>query len=110
MLRLIATVSSALALAACATSAKFEAQMDALVGGPESAVIRAYGAPQSSYVLANGQRALTYTRSQMKLLPGMETTDPVVRLRTRHCAFSFVVSQAGTVESWRADGNYCRAK
>lgn len=77
MRTLIAAAVAALLLAGCATQAKFQTKMNSFMGHSESALIGAYGPPQSSYVLGDGSRVLQYSRSGQMVLPGMQTMQPV---------------------------------
>lgn len=73
-----AIVTLLIALAGCATQAKFQAKMDRFVGQSEVVVVGAYGPPQNSYVLDDGTKVLQYTRSGTIVMPGTTTYQPMV--------------------------------
>ena len=132
---------TALALAGCATAAKFSARMDSLVGVPESMVVGMYGPPMSSYALSDGSKVIQYRRGGQMLLPGATTYQPVRASTTGnvtmnqglsqatgtyrqttttyvpqtspstavdlYCTLNLIISPAGRVASWSAQGNHC---
>lgn len=52
----------ALVLAACATTAGFDARMQALVGAAEGDLVRAIGVPEADFTTPDGRRFLQYER------------------------------------------------
>lgn len=72
-----AMLLAAVVAGACATTENFRLKMDGFLGGPESAVIQAYGVPQSSYVMADGDRVISYTRARQVVLPSWGGTQAV---------------------------------
>jgi hypothetical protein len=60
---------AALALAACATPAGFDARMQALVGLSEGDLVRAVGVPEADFTTADGRRFLQYERLGIRTPP-----------------------------------------
>jgi hypothetical protein len=76
-MRKLMLAGAAVATAACATTAKFEAKMNSFIGQPEAAIVGMYGPPQASYTMGNGARVLQYTRGGTLMMPGAQTMQPV---------------------------------
>lgn len=57
-----AALLAGLALAACATTAGFDARMNALIGLPVGDLVQAVGVPQGDFVAPDGRRFLQYER------------------------------------------------
>jgi hypothetical protein len=112
-----------LGLAACGTTAGYEAVLASYVGGPESALIDRWGPPDSVYE-AGGTKYLTYSNNHTSYVPGIPPTYNTT------CSFGYCTSipvggssgytldercrttfevEGGTVTSWRWQGNACRA-
>jgi hypothetical protein len=68
----------ALALAGCATQAKFESRLDSWMGHRESELLASYGPPQSVYTVSDHERVLTYVQTGQIVLPGQNYTTPMV--------------------------------
>ena len=75
---LLALVASALAtsLIGCATRAGYDARLRAMMGDPESSVIRAWGPPASVYD-RDGTRILSYTRGSVTVSNRARPYDPM---------------------------------
>lgn len=128
------------AVAGCATNAKFQDKMNNFMGAPESALVSAYGPPQSSYMSGDGSKVLQYTRSSSSQIGGATTYQPVTSTTTgtvsngyrsanysanttsyqpvqqptytinSWCTVNFTIDSGGTVRRWSANGNNCVAK
>lgn len=123
MRRLISAVVLTL-LAGCATTAKYEENLQGWIGKPEQDLVRAWGAPNSVYA-TGGIKFLTYAKTRQGYVPGMTpsyqtqvigntvVSTPVGgspgHAYTRQCDTTFEVS-AGVVSSYRFEGNACKAK
>ena len=122
-----------LGVCGCATTAKYEAKLNTLVGQNEDALIAAWGVPDKEYRLSDGKKAIayvhkdtvksggyTYTYPQTvyqsgtigdKVYRGTSTsyvpeTTPIQKFKLS-CNTSFVINGDGKVESWHHEGNDC---
>lgn len=110
--------------AACATTEKYEARLNAWLDRPEGALIEAWGPPNSFYE-SGGKKYLSYTSSTTGYVPG---TAPSYRSRivgnrvytdsyggtpgwiyNLHCRTTFTVED-GVIKSWRWQGNDCKSR
>jgi len=123
----------ALLVSGCATTAKYEAQLNTWIGVSEDALIAAWGAPDSTYDMQGGKRAISYVRKTTVQSGGYTYTRPqtvyqsgtlggqpysgkvdtyvteVVPVQNQrfYCKTSFIIGQSGKVESWHHEGNNC---
>lgn len=133
------SVSLALFLTACATTAGYEAVLNTWVGSTDSNLIDAWGPPDNTYTMSDGRTIVTYSRSQTTVLPGITYTTPQTtysngtingdvnasysgttttyvqhqgpaQVFTKVCVTRFTVSQDHHIESWRWEGNACKAR
>jgi hypothetical protein len=125
-----------LGLIGCATTAKYEAKLDNLVGQTEDFLISTWGVPDKEYSLSDGKKAVEYVRKDIirtggytytypqtvyqsgtvdgKPYSGTATqlvteTTPVQKFKL-FCSTSFIINQQGRVESWHHEGNDCVAR
>lgn len=122
----------ALVLSGCATSAKFQANMDGWMGQSEGNLIAGMGPPQSVYPLDDYTKVLTYANSGQMVLPGQTYSTPMTTNTTGYvnnrpfnaqsttyvpqqgpatviglsCTVNITVHN-GFVTGWRANGNHC---
>jgi hypothetical protein len=117
----------------CATTAKYEAKLNSLVGSTEEFLISSWGVPDKEYNLSDGKKAVEYVRKDTirtggntytypqtvyqsgtidgKPYSGTATqlvteTTPVQKFKL-FCRTSFIINQNGRVESWHHQGNDC---
>lgn len=119
-------VLAALALlAACATTANYEAEVQRWVGSPVDELVLEWGPPDNQFTLADGRSVIEYryeatsgggsytdTETQIDLSTGQLVQTPVSKTRPvrRHwCRTRFVVSADRVVTSYSFQGNACRA-
>jgi hypothetical protein len=119
----VLAIAALLALAACASREKYEAQLDTWLGQPKSALISSWGPPSRSYE-SGGKTYLTYDWSSSAQVggtaPSYQTTivgdtaytnayggTPPTTVQM-NCSTTFVVVD-GRVREWRAQGNRCVA-
>lgn len=116
MKRILAAVLM-LAIAGCATKARFQKQMDGLLGASEQSLVARMGPPQSVYDNA-GTRILTYSQNRTNYIPGSAPTyqmigntaypmggsDPMIMQLS--CTVNFTITD-GLVQSYRFQGNNC---
>ncbi len=122
-----------LVLWGCATTAKYEAKLNSLVGSTEEFLISNWGVPDKEYNLSDGKKAVEYVRKDTirtggntytypqtvyqsgtidgKPYSGTATqlvteTTPVQKFKL-FCRTSFIINQNGRVESWHHQGNDC---
>jgi hypothetical protein len=120
-------------LGGCATTAKYEAQLNSLVGVSEDALIAAWGVPDMTYDMRDGKRAVAYMRKTTlqtggtpytvtqtthqsgtigdKPYSGTATTysteiEPVQKHKFS-CKTTFIIGSNARVESWHHEGNNC---
>ena len=111
-------VALALLLAACATTARYEAGLARWGGQPREDLVHAGGPPPSSYTLRDGRQVVEYQRQQLIRRPGrsMLTTPRVFYLLDEmeddyvllQCRTRFTVDAQGIIRNWTWDGNDCR--
>ena len=111
-------VALALLLAACATTARYEAGLARWGGQPLDDLVLAWGPPQSSYTLRDGRQVVEYQRQQLIRRPGrsMLTTPRVFYLLDEmeddyvllQCRTRFTVDAQGIIRNWTWDGNDSR--
>lgn len=80
MKRLLLAFAPVAMLAACATGAKFQEKMNGFIGSSESALLMAYGPPNSSQTLPDGGKIIRYVRSGQAVIPGVTTYQPVTTI------------------------------
>lgn len=73
MLHVVAAVALAGLLSACATEAKYKANLATWVGQPEGNLIAAWGPPNGVYE-SGGAKYLTYVNASSMVLPGVAPT------------------------------------
>jgi hypothetical protein len=73
----IFVVTIVASLVGCATQAKFEAKMDQYIGQTESNIMSAYGQPQSSFVLNDGNKEIQYVKNNVVYALGPNVELPV---------------------------------
>ena len=122
-----------LGLYGCATTVKYEAKLNILVGQSEDFLIATWGVPDKEYRLSDGKKAIAYVRKDTvrtggytyaypqtvyqsgtiggKAYRGTSTqyaveTTPVQKFKLS-CNTSFVINSSGKVESWHHEGNNC---
>ncbi len=113
-----------LALAACATTAKYEKILNSWVGAEELDLVRKWGPPQQVYE-SGGVKFLTYTSSRNVYIPGTAPTytttyigntayttetggSPAYNIGMQ-CVTTFEIMQ-GRIVRWRWEGNDCTAR
>jgi hypothetical protein len=120
--RCLAVAVLATALAACATTERFQANLQNWVGQSEAALVNAWG-PPADVIEAGGRRFIVYEAQRQYIDPGFPRRSwdyddeywrpwyPVgvpPRLVTLACAV-FFESRGGIIVGWQHRGNACRA-
>jgi hypothetical protein len=134
MKKLIYVFVLAMLISGCATTKKYETQMQNFVGDDEKYLIAAWGNPQNVRQLENGRKVFEYSEEENIESGGnsyiapdpyyrqgatdntmyaggsgvsdVVQTDPIEKTRL-WCKTSFVIGSDGKVESWRFEGNNC---
>ncbi len=119
-----------LVLVGCATQANYERVVQSWLGASESDLVRAWGVPDQTFPLPNGDRFLVYQHAStfvqpMVISPGMTTeyasggTYDVMASPTTisggnpvtiFCRTEFEVDRAGRIVGWRSQGNDCKSR
>ncbi len=119
-------------LCGCASTAKYEANLNKLIGVSEDSLVASWGIPNKTYNLDNGKKALEYVHKDTFQTGGYTYTTPQTSYRSgrignktysgtsttyvtgtmpveKHkffCKTSFMLNN-GKVESWHHEGNNC---
>ena len=123
----------AMLVSGCASTAKYEAKLNAWVGQSEDSLIAGWGVPNKVYQTSDGKKAIEYVQKSTvqtggytyfepqttyqsgtignKAYSGTSTqyvpeTVPVQNYKLS-CKTSFVLNTSGKVESWHHEGNNC---
>lgn len=107
-------------LAGCASTTKYEAQLDRMIGLQEGALLRNWG-PPSSWYESDGTKYLVYHRGESVNLPGLapnyRVTGNVAAPYGGSPAFGFdfyctttLHIRDGMIVSWRWKGNDCASR
>jgi hypothetical protein len=122
-----------LGLQGCATTAKYEAKLNTLIGESEDSLIAAWGVPDKEYHLNDGKKAIEYLSKSTVQMGGYTYTQPrtayqsgtigdktysgtsteyvtetmPVQKYKLSCKTSFIINTSGKVESWHHEGNNC---
>jgi len=133
MKRLLILFLLTLSLSACASTAKYEAQLNTWVGQSEDALVAAWGVPNKEYRFGDAKKAISYVRKDTIQTGGFTSIEPQttyyegtienkpysgtsttytretepVRTYKLFCKTSFVINKNGIVESWQHEGNNC---
>lgn len=137
MRRIILITLVAVVSAGCATTAGYEKILNSWVGSSESNLISSWGPPQSTYVLDDGGKVLSYDNKRNIQIGGYATITPIttynngtingdlnanfnststtyvptrtpVQSISMVCITRFAVRN-GVVQTWAWQGNDCRA-
>jgi len=122
-----------LGILGCATTAKYEAKLNAWVGSSEDALIASWGVPNKTYNMLDGKRAIEYVHRNTVQTGGYTYTVPQTTYHSGQigdktysgtsvayvteiepvqkykfsCKTSFIINNRGKVESWHHEGNNC---
>ena len=122
-----------LGLQGCATTAKYEAKLNTLIGENEDSLIAAWGVPDKEYHMSDGKKAIEYQRKSTVQMGGYTYTEPRTTYQSGtigdktysgtstqyvtettpaqkyklSCKTSFIINNGGKVESWHHEGNNC---
>ena len=117
----------------CASTAKYEAQLNTWIGVDEEALIAAWGVPDKEYRMDDGKKAVAFVRKDAYETGGYTRVTPQTTYQTgtidgkpysgtsttyvtetvpseKHklfCKTSFIINAAGKIESWHHEGNNC---
>jgi hypothetical protein len=81
-----------------------EEALNTWLGSDVNRLIEAWGPPSNTYELPNGEKMYSwYYDGGVVAVP----INGVVFARHKNCQTTFTVSKAGTVETWRYQGNAC---
>ncbi len=117
----------------CATTVKYEAKLNTLIGESEDSLIAAWGVPDREYHISDSKKAIEYVRKSTVKMGGdtyiepriayqsgtignktysgtttqyVTETTPVYKYKL-FCKTSFIIDKSGKVESWHHEGNDC---
>lgn len=106
-------------ITACATEAKYENNLNSMVGFNKRDLIDAWGPPAKTYKLDNKTEYLTYETSTSSYVPGTSRTSLLGDtaytnynngyMMNYTCSTTFTLEN-GIVSSWRHSGNNCVAQ
>ena len=124
MKQILWMLSFGLLLSACATTEKYEANLQTWIGSPEAELVRSWGPPDSFYE-SGESRYLTYHWSNSGVIPGTSPsytstligntmyTNPIggtpAIAYNNNCSTAFEV-RSEKVVSWSWKGNHCVAE
>ncbi len=123
VLKVIGIVGMICTLTACATTGKYQTELNTLKGQPVESVLAKWGEPRGDVILDNGDRLLTYIRTRSIQLPGavgispspIQGVSPGIDFGTRgsgtdtlelRCMTKFYLHD-DLVQHWTIDGNDC---
>ena len=122
--RLVVPLLVAVGLAGCASTERYDASLNALIGTTEADLIEQWGRPARSYD-SGGYHYLVYQSKGTAYLAGTATSyQPISKAGEMHdtaiggtpelpielaCLTTFEFS-GGKVVAWSHKGNYCKAK
>lgn len=108
----------------CATTAKFEENLDSWLGTTEKELVQQWGPPINVYELDSTTKVLTYNFSEDLFIPGSSPNYTTTYIGNQaytqksggmpaqfvnyNCTVNFTFSD-GIISSWRYEGNSCRA-
>lgn len=99
-----------LAIAGCATQAKYESLLKTWEGAPVERLVTRWGVPQKTLDLGNGRKAYEYHDSKTQ---SAYTSTGYAVYKTDYeysCATTFLISDKGLVEGTTFRGNMCRSR
>lgn len=113
-----------LALAGCATSAKYNAVLDTWMGHDINELVQSWGYPINSFKAPNGNTVYVYGNSSSYTMPTQTNTTYNVVGNTVYgnsyttggqtlnywCNTFFEVDEGNVIINWRWEGNRCVAK
>ena len=109
-MRSVLKLMLALSLLGCAiaTTGKYEAILNSWQGNDVSALIQKWGPPSSTYEMPDGRKQYTwYFDGGVVAMPVYGGGAYAVQ---RGCKTTFTVNRTNIIESWRYEGNACKAK
>jgi uncharacterized protein YceK len=100
------------ALSGCASTRKYERQLDSWIGHDVNEMLSAWGAPASTFEMPNGNKMYVFmqtggTSSTAYALP--YTAAVVGSSEANWCKTTFMVDTKSKVQSWSHEGNMCRS-
>ena len=95
--------------AGCATTANYEKILNSWVGDHIDNLIGAWGIPDKSIELSNGERMVEYIRESSSV--GSSGTGKFFNIHTSHhsCRTRFTLDPLGIIIKWGWEGNRCKA-
>jgi hypothetical protein len=91
---------------ACATTGRYEKILDSWVGVDVNRLFEAWGPPSSTFDMPDGRRQYTW------LFDGGAVAMPIGNMAVavrRGCMTTITTSTTGVIQTWRYEGNACRA-
>lgn len=111
LIKRLAALISTIALAGCATSAGYRRTLDPWVGEKADDLVKDWGAPTQQTALDSGEKVFTYiSAGRAKSQVNTVGSYSYVTTNQHSCQTSFVVSDAGVIESYSFKGNSCRSR
>ncbi len=133
MKRLIFVSVLAIFAGGCATTAKYDAKLNTLIGQSEDSLIASWGVPDKQYHMSDGKKAVEYVRKTTVQSGGYTYTEPQTTYQSGtvgdksysgtsttlvtetmpaqkyklYCKTSFIINNQGKVESWHHEGDNC---
>lgn len=115
-------------MAACATTAKYEAHLNSWVGQPAQDLVNSWGYPTSQMTAPNGNTVYVYSRSGSIVLPTTTQTNAQVsgygntaygtatsttyggQTINLNCATYMEIDSSQRIVSWHYQGNTCQSR
>lgn len=128
VIKIIALISMATAMAGCATTAKFRVMMNSWIGAPAERLINSWGYPASQMTAPDGNVVYIYNRQGSISLPSTTYTNATITgygnsaygsaytttygggVIHMSCTTYFEVGQDQRIVAWHAQGNACKSR
>jgi hypothetical protein len=106
MKKFLVCLCSVLWLSGCATTAKYEANLNSWVGNDANNLFNSWGYPAYSFDAPNGNKVYVYESKRNYTMPTYPNSSHSVYY---WCKTFFEVDSSNRIVRWRWEGNYCKA-
>lgn len=97
--------------AGCATSKNYGKRLDSWVGTNADELVRSWGAPNSSYEMSDKRKIISYFKSSgASAYTSYNEYGASTFISNSDCKTEFIVSDQNIIESWKFEGNACKAR